>query len=113
MKVNNDYRVDYIFWNDVYKLDWYNHYKIWDSLNLPDSNLSIIADYNSNVYYKSYFSNPYNCFPVYIINETQNLNGFEFKDGYIYGIQEAVLLLFQLIPVGFTLLQLLFQEVAP
>ncbi|MBL0072962.1 MAG: hypothetical protein IPP34_14625 [Bacteroidetes bacterium] len=31
----------------------------------------------------------------------------------IYGIQEAVLLLFQLIPVGFTLLQLLFQEVAP
>ncbi len=90
LRVNNDYRVDSIFWNDVYKLDWYNHYKIWDSLNLSDSNLSIIADYNNNIYYKSYFSNPYNCFPVYIINETQKLNGFEFKDGHIFGIQEAI-----------------------
>lgn len=53
--------------------------------------LEILTDYSSNVVWNPYGDKQANIFyPVYIINQTPNRKALLGKDGYVFGLQEAL-----------------------
>jgi len=57
---------------------------------LPDG-LEILPDYHSSIAFNRYEEKNASCyFPVYIINETPNKKALLGKDGYVFGLQEAL-----------------------
>lgn len=90
---------DTLFLNNIlvtdstFKKDYIYEARVGLSDSLMCDGFEIISDYYTSVYQFEYtlknkYANYY--YPVYIINQTPSIKAFVGKDGYVYGLQEAL-----------------------
>lgn len=75
----------------TYSKDFIDERLVWRSDSLITDGFELIPDYSSVVYrneYESKYANYY--YPVYLINQTPTIKAFIGKDGYVFGLQEAL-----------------------